>query len=563
MAQDTKNLTNLRNDIRNYRDNLPAKKLINDQSNLRRSQAAELLNIIADALTELNEDFRPEDSTDEINKIISSCNQTTIIGKSRLSRHAAKLKTCLAAYQHLPARYSHIQCIGFYADISATSGQDTGLGEGSSWARTMKYAGDATDMIDIDAKLNRFTRAIAKAEFHADKRPSVLKVMMGPEFYLRGAKGAYELGAVADILSDLRKVTNNKKFEHWIFIPGTAIAALPNTSTESEILNVALVQQGGFSEADGQHEAMVYKEYVSGIDFLSANKNPHDFNDPKGGTNPLFRKAVLDGSVKTLRATEGSRDKLSDYELKVRDLCHFISDLKPEPKKALCAAINEFFKNNQFSPANIRTAYDILGKAITAKYPMEPDKLGKFRSDIMEKMGVGLVKIGENWVTLGVECPLIDYDQNIAYKVMDEDAGGLAGGSIFKLCGVRFGLEVCLDHIKGRMKAAVTGTGNIKKIDPVDVHLIPSAGMSIDDRYVGAKANGIIFNVDGFRPLVPIVSKNPKYPTKRPAVDVKTANSNSDKIGPTTTTEFTQKQIFPVTVGSTDRVVVFNRLKIR
>jgi hypothetical protein len=73
-----------------------------------------------------------------------------------------------------------------------------------------------------------------------------------------------------------------------------------------------------------------------------------------------------------------------------------------------------------------------------------------------------------------------------------------AAGCIFDMDGVTFGLEVCLDHAKGRLKSAPDK-------DDVQVHLIPSAGMTIDDRY--SCENAVIFNVDGVRGDSDVVSR--------------------------------------------------------
>lgn len=71
----------------------------------------------------------------------------------------------------------------------------------------------------------------------------------------------------------------------------------------------------------------------------------------------------------------------------------------------------------------------------------------------------------------------------------------LAGGCIFTMDGIRFGLEVCRDHhIKRLAKSKEAGT--------VHIQLIPSAGMSISVGGISCVPNGIVFNVDGVTPHV-------------------------------------------------------------
>src|SRR5690606_1914775 len=65
---------------------------------------------------------------------------------------------------------------------------------------------------------------------------------------------------------------------------------------------------------------------------------------------------------------------------------------------------------------------------------------------------------------------------------------GLGGGALFTVEGVEFGVDVCLDHACSRLK---------KSGSTVHVHLIPSCGMSIDNKKIAVKTKGFVFNVDG------------------------------------------------------------------
>jgi hypothetical protein len=73
----------------------------------------------------------------------------------------------------------------------------------------------------------------------------------------------------------------------------------------------------------------------------------------------------------------------------------------------------------------------------------------------------------------------------VSSKYVDERMGGC----IFSFDGITFGLEICLDHAQsgGRLAAA----------QPIDILLIPSAGMTIDTKHYRTVENGISFNVDG------------------------------------------------------------------
>jgi hypothetical protein len=62
------------------------------------------------------------------------------------------------------------------------------------------------------------------------------------------------------------------------------------------------------------------------------------------------------------------------------------------------------------------------------------------------------------------------------------------GGCIFTMDGITFGLEVCLDHVVGRLH-------NAPDKDGVQIQLIPSAGAEIHKNH--CSYNAVVFNVDG------------------------------------------------------------------
>ncbi len=78
------------------------------------------------------------------------------------------------------------------------------------------------------------------------------------------------------------------------------------------------------------------------------------------------------------------------------------------------------------------------------------------------------------------------------------NVSGEGGGSVVTIDGITFGIEVCLDHLVGRLdtfyrQSAKTG-------DPkTQVLLIPSWGMTIGSGPCHTVPNGLLFNVDGSR----------------------------------------------------------------
>jgi hypothetical protein len=175
-----------------------------------------------------------------------------------------------------------------------------------------------------------------------------LKIFMGPEFYFRGANGAYSYDLVEDIIPSMKKLgTDEDIFKHWMFVFGTAIAAHedevnyctvcglePNTvifnrdpgsslsvtgihnktqgvckrdaahplalhTYGAEVQNVALIQKGADTHA-------VVKEYFSDIDYKAdkvtviegTKKNPQAWSikviGPQGGYDSRIVSKFMD-----------------------------------------------------------------------------------------------------------------------------------------------------------------------------------------------------------------------------------------------------------------------------
>ncbi len=119
-----------------------------------------------------------------------------------------------------PFVYRRAQMIGFNIRPGTKKtllGQDT-------------YRGNADDTADIAARCEAMKRAIraGAASAAVDPAEDVLKVFMAPEFYFRGENGAYPVERINNILTDLRKETDQFKYADWLFAFGSIIAAIPH-----------------------------------------------------------------------------------------------------------------------------------------------------------------------------------------------------------------------------------------------------------------------------------------------------------------------------------------------
>jgi hypothetical protein len=64
--------------------------------------------------------------------------------------------------------------------------------------------------------------------------------------------------------------------------------------------------------------------------------------------------------------------------------------------------------------------------------------------------------------------------------------------SIFTIQGIKFGLEICLDHMNGRLRI-----NRKPRNEQVQIQLIPSCGGQIEQAAVVAGPGGLVFNCDG------------------------------------------------------------------
>ncbi|TYL42137.1 hypothetical protein [Dickeya sp. ws52] len=257
------------------------------------------------------------------------------------------------------------------------------------------YLGNDKSETDINYRINIMKDCIAKsqASLTLDNTDETLKIFMAPEFYFRGNQGAYPVEKISIIMSKMREMTKDKKFKDWLFVFGTAIGYLKHDDGSYEIFNVALVQKGGYADATKDNSVIVYKEYISHIDFLRLS-NAH-INWKK----PLNRIGVVGENNNTQKLTpvSGSRD----------------------------------VNSQQINPVG-------AGKELSKS--------------------------------------------------------GLGGQGIFTIDNVTFGLEICLDHLNGRLHDSPPAAGQYIP----QIHLITSAGASIIEENVITTKGGLVFNVDGY-----------------------------------------------------------------
>jgi hypothetical protein len=213
------------------------------------------------------------------------------------------------------SRYNRAICIGYniYCNYDKTNHHV----HPNSTLNTNYYRHSDNDANDMETKCRNLWNAIVAAHGAVSNLPiathplaereRTLKIFMAPEFYFRGRNGAYSPDIVSSIIPRMRALgTANGTYKDWLFVFGTAVAAIEtqvtycptcgyNNSTirydrdplnpaktiakcslnpahvpttgnwGAEVQNVALIQHGGDTH-------LVAKEYVSGIDYRNAPK---------------------------------------------------------------------------------------------------------------------------------------------------------------------------------------------------------------------------------------------------------------------------------------------------
>jgi hypothetical protein len=242
------------------------------------------------------------------------------------------------------SRYNRAICIGYniYCNYDKTNHHV----HPNSTLNTNYYRHSDNDANDMETKCRNLWNAIVAAHGAVSNLPiathplaereRTLKIFMAPEFYFRGRNGAYSPDIVSSIIPRMRALgTANGTYKDWLFVFGTAVAAIEtqvtycptcgyNNSTirydrdplnpaktiakcslnpahvpttgnwGAEVQNVALIQHGGDTH-------LVAKEYVSGIDYRNAPKIL-----PTDPDRPTVR--MPGGNYLDVSSPQGSRD---------------------------------------------------------------------------------------------------------------------------------------------------------------------------------------------------------------------------------------------------------------
>jgi hypothetical protein len=125
-------------------------------------------------------------------------------------------------------KYDDVVCVGFEIGVP-----------GYGRMAADQYHGYDNDISDINARWKVMEKAIKKAsqkykdllgnKINVLDDTKVLKIFMAPEFYFRGKRGAYDVGAMPYLCEKAAAVTQN--YEHWLFVLGSCVCAATEWKT--------------------------------------------------------------------------------------------------------------------------------------------------------------------------------------------------------------------------------------------------------------------------------------------------------------------------------------------
>lgn len=137
------------------------------------------------------------------------------------------------------------------------------------------YFGLPNPKNDIDARCILMRRAMETAAAQiVDASPpeKTLKVFMAPEFFFRGATGAYQLEWAYYAVEQLQKLAAEPQWQDWLFVFGTILGTWEEEGALDKAINFALIQEGGAAAKGDLGAKIVTKELKSHIDFISKSK---------------------------------------------------------------------------------------------------------------------------------------------------------------------------------------------------------------------------------------------------------------------------------------------------
>lgn len=349
-------------------------------------------------------------------------------------------------------KYSRIQMIGMA--ISTTPGDLRSIEDTSDDGR---YLGLNDSHQDILARLKLLKQAIVHAYEMHDKSRDVLKVFTVPEFFFRGNKGAY-YGNNREIFENhikifVKEFLCHDDFADWLFVLGTFL-------TSDKVADCTIEPAKGLAEV--------------GASLVSVYNRLHPKNDEIAGSDTASEVSSLSDLLRCL----DEKGNVASDEPSVSELLN--SDVQPNDSDFLNILSASLKHCDSIADIDVyNCCYIVVGGSPELK-AFSVQKKYKSKEDFILKGP------NDNYLQTTTRYPHINNGSEIKKHHYDQY-------SVFTYHGIKFGIEICLDHRCGRLiNAYREHNGQL-----VDVQIIVSCGMDIRSAYVAAVKDGIVFNCDG------------------------------------------------------------------
>lgn len=349
--------------------------------------------------------------------------------------------------------YHKVQMIGFA--LSTTPGNLHSIEETSDDGC---YLGIDDTEKDIIARLDFVKQAIENAYEMHDKSSDVLKIFTIPEFFFRGSKGAY-FGTPYSIFNTyfqnfISSFLSQEKYKNWVFVLGTLITSNEKVDRDQEPTKTL---------------------FPIGDSLLDVYYRLHPLEERTATTGSGAENPV---SLSNLLKLADEKESASLYgKTGIRGI-----SMKEQPKDSSYISILTAALNYCDLTADIEVSNCCFIVEGGTKQPaiFSIQKKHKSKEDFI------LNGIEGNYIQSITRYPEIPEKSEVK-----EENGDPYG--IFTYQGIRFGVEICLDHGRGRLAQSHKRWND----GLVDVQLVISCGMDIRPGSVVAGKGGIVFNCDG------------------------------------------------------------------
>lgn len=381
----------------------------------------------------------------------------------------------------------------------------------AQYKEVFAYLGLDNSEDDLGARCLIMKEGIKKAysQGSIDKTPAgdeILKIFMAPEFYFRNTAGGYPVELISSILEQMRDETMDAKYKDWLFVYGSAIGYLkheswspPSAAAElplriTNVIPGPTIKLHVARRLAGWADANVCERIPTNNRTLAALCQWKVKQGVGIGTVVSARSRVTTTVSCAVTCPRHTDPAAEEYEIEVAGGVWIAGDCELVEPKAT-EVFNVVLIQKGGADAGVGTLRELL---VYKEYVSPIDFLSAYsREGWHTASGEGRVTLLHHEFPLTLPTAGSRDLLGVSPNPGDERTiHGLGGGSVFTSDGITFGLEVCLDHAKNKLYdfyAAGPGPGTPR----VQVHLIPSWGMSIDQGHRCGVTNALIFNVDG------------------------------------------------------------------